>query len=157
MDEQQKTDFLNLYGYLLTEPMEMEESPVERKREQPRQNIVPTRVLSNPHQNYLQLKAILNILEKYDILTEEWKDDQKHVIEDYAGLMYFIKSSEKMKTERYRKLVAEMEDALDQVIDCLLKYDSLEINFYTEFVKGMMKVYECELDVDVLCEQMSEL
>lgn len=160
MDEQQKTDFFSLYGDLLMEPMEIDllpSRPVEHRREQPHQTIVSTRVLSNPHQNYMQLKGILRTLEEYDIFTEEWREDQKHVVEDYAELMTFIKSSEKMKTERYRKLVEDMEDALDQVIDCILKYDNIEINFYTEFVKGMIKVYECELDVDILCDQMSNL
>lgn len=163
MNEKQKTDFFSLYGDLLcnmedtTMDSDGEDSPVVLRREQPPYRGPLVRVLSNPYQNYSQLRQTLHILESYEIFTEEWKDEQKCFIGDYSELLYQIKSSEKMKTERYRKLVEEMEEALDQVIDCLLKYDDIEINFYTDFVKAMIKVYEYELDIDILCDQMSNM
>jgi hypothetical protein len=161
MSDTLKTDFFTTYGDLLyAMNMETEDTPMNDNgplREQPRHELSRAQPLGDPYENYRQLTSTLYILESYDIFTEDWKDEQKCMIGEYSELVHFIKSSDKMKDGRYRKRVEEMEEALDQVIDCLLKYDDIELNFYTDFVKAMIKVYEFELDIDILCDQMSSM
>lgn len=113
---------------------------------------------SQPAENYDQLRRILREIEETTcIVTEEWEEEQKEVVQEYSELVDYFRQIAKTKPERYQQLLTAMEETLDQVIDCILKYDKIELNFYEDFIRSMIKLYEYELDIDILCAQMKDM
>ena len=112
---------------------------------------------SDPYKNYQRLENTLKELSEYEIFSEDWMYEHKKHIEKYAEIIPQFRLSEQMEDEIYQKLVGELEWYLDQVVDGILKYDKIELNFYEDFIVTFMKIHKKVNELTDICDMFENM